>query len=60
MEEHFAREVEGKLGGGPQDLREVKLLKYPVGQGWAEVRGRPAPCQAASVGPAGARQGREA
>eukprot|EP00969_Alexandrium_andersonii_P272777 12056161-Alexandrium_andersonii.AAC.1 len=26
MEEHFMSKVEGKLGGGPQDLQEVRLL----------------------------------
>eukprot|EP00969_Alexandrium_andersonii_P169316 7485076-Alexandrium_andersonii.AAC.1 len=26
MEEHVTRKVEGRLGGGPQDLQEVRLL----------------------------------
>eukprot|EP00969_Alexandrium_andersonii_P297012 13125358-Alexandrium_andersonii.AAC.1 len=30
MEERFMRKVEGEFGGGPEDLREVKLLSRVV------------------------------
>eukprot|EP00969_Alexandrium_andersonii_P372572 15482028-Alexandrium_andersonii.AAC.1 len=30
MEEHFVCKVEGRLGGGPQDLQEARLLNRVI------------------------------